>query len=201
MANVQIVLLEHVDNLGRLGDVVNVKAGYARNYLLPQKKALRATSDNLAYFEQEKAKLEAANEKKVKDAQTEGKKIDGLKVVLIRQAAEDGRLYGSVASRDIAEAVKEVAGISVKRNQVVLNQPIKTIGLFDVTIALYGDIKYDVSINVARTSDEAEIQEKTGTALIAADDIVAQEVIEEQQETAEAANDDQVAEEETKEEA
>lgn len=165
MANTQIVLLEHVDTLGRLGDVVSVKPGYARNFLLPQGKALRATKDNMKFFEVQRAALEAANKDKTAQAEKDAKKLDGAKVVLIRQASEGGQLYGSVAARDIAEAVTEATQENVGRSQIVLNTNIKTLGLFDVTIALYGDIKATVNVNVARTEDEAAIQEKTGEAL------------------------------------
>lgn len=170
MANTQIVLLEHVDSLGRLGDVVAVKPGYARNYLLPQGKALRATKDNMKFFEAQRKVLEEANKQKSSAAEKDAKSLDGTNIVLIRQAGETGQLYGSVAGRDIAEAVSEATKTAIGRSQVVLNTNIKTIGLFDVTIALYGDIKATVSINIARTEAEAEIQAKSGKALISADE-------------------------------
>ena len=170
MANTQIVLLEHVDSLGRLGDVVTVKPGYARNFLLPEGKALRATKENLKVFETRRKQLEEISEKKSAEAEKSARDLDGLNVVMIRQAGESGQLYGSVAARDIAEIVNETGKVSIGRSQVVLNTNIKTIGLFDVTIALYGDIKAKVNINVARSEAEAEIQAKTGTALITADE-------------------------------
>ena len=188
MANTQIILLEHVDNLGSLGDVVNVKPGYARNFLLPHGKALRATQNNLAFFEAERKNLEAVAEKKRGEAANDAKKLDGLKLVLVRQASEGGQLYGSVAARDIAEAATEAAGITIGRSQVVLNTNIKTIGLFDVTVSLYADVKVNVNINVARSEAEAEIQEKTGKAVIS-------EEIEEEEVKTEAAAEETTEEE------
>lgn len=161
----EVILLERVDNLGQMGELVKVKPGYARNFLLPQKKALRATKENLAYFESQKKALEAQNLKKKEEAEKIAKKLDGLKVVILRQAAEGGQLYGSVASRDIAEAVTE-AGIQVGRSQVLLNDAFKTIGLFKVMIALHPEVKVSVTLNVARSAAEAATQEKTGKAAI-----------------------------------
>tara|TARA_B100001989_G_C24537605_1_gene465418 strand:+ start:1624 stop:2220 length:597 start_codon:yes stop_codon:yes gene_type:complete len=163
----QIILLERVDNLGEMGDLVNVKPGYARNYLLPQKKALRASKENIAYFEAQKKSLEADNEKKKKEAEKLAKKIEGVKAPLIRQASESGRLYGSVNSRDIAAAINEkVSDVKIDRAMVNLNDNIKTIGLFDIEVALHAEVKINVTINVARSPEEAEIQDKTGKALI-----------------------------------
>lgn len=170
MANTQIVLLEHVDSLGRLGDVVTVKPGYARNFLLPQGKALRATKENLKVFEAQRKQLEDISRQKTAEAEKQAKSLDGLDLVMIRQAGESGQLYGSVAARDIAEIINDSGKASIGRSQVVLNTNIKTIGLFDVTIALYGDIKASVKLNIARTESEAEIQAKTGAALIAVDE-------------------------------
>lgn len=161
----EVILLERVDNLGQMGELVKVKPGYARNFLLPQKKALRATKENLAYFESQKKALEASNLKKKEEAEKVSKKLDGLKVVILRQAAEGGQLYGSVASRDIAEAVTE-AGIQVGRSQVLLNDAFKTIGLFKVLIALHPEVKVSITLNVARSAAEAATQEKTGKAAI-----------------------------------
>lgn len=165
----QVVLLEKVDKLGALGEVVNVKPGYARNYLIPQQKALRATDANLAYFEAEKAKIEKLNEKKRDEASAVAKKIDGKKVVLIRQASEGGQLYGSVTSRDISDAIS-TTGTEVKRSQIELNQAVKTVGLFDVHVMLHPEVKAVVTINIARTQDEADVQEKTGKAVVQTDD-------------------------------
>lgn len=167
MSATQVILLERVDNLGAMGDTVSVKPGYARNYLLPQGKALRATKNNVAYFEAQKASLQAENEKRRKAAETESKKVEGLTVAIIRQASEGGQLYGSVAARDIAEALSQESGMTVTRGQVLLNQNFKLIGLFPVTVALHPEVKVEVTANIARSHDEAKIQLKTGKALIA----------------------------------
>jgi large subunit ribosomal protein L9 len=163
----QVILLERVEKLGAMGDVVAVKPGYARNYLLPQKKALRATKDNVAYFEAQKKHLEADNDKRRKGSEGLAKKLDGTRAALIRQASEGGQLYGSVTARDIATAVSAESGIDVTRQMVELNTNFKTLGLFPVTIALHPEVRVVVTINIARSADEAEIQAKTGRALIA----------------------------------
>ncbi len=150
----KIVLLERVENLGTIGDVVNVKPGYARNFLLPQAKALRATKNNLIRFEAEREFLMARNAEAAEKAQQEGSDLDGKSYVVIRQAGETGILYGSVSSRDIAELI----GGDVKRSMVVLEQPIKSLGLHDVRIKLHPEVSVTVTINVARTEDEAERQ-------------------------------------------
>jgi large subunit ribosomal protein L9 len=160
-----VILLERVPNLGQLGQVVKVKAGYARNFLLPKKKALRATKDNLAYFEAQKTVIEQTNADRRKDAEGIGGKIAGVSVVIVRQAAESGQLYGSVTARDIAEAVSAL-GTAVDRQHVVLNQAIKTLGLFDVTVALHPEVSVKVSVNVARSAEEAKTQAERGEALI-----------------------------------
>lgn len=166
----QVILLERVENLGELGQEVTVKPGFARNYLLPQGKALRATTDNVAYFEKERAAIEAANAKRRDAAQTEAKKLDGLTVDLIRQASESGQLYGSVTARDIAEIIRETTDIAVRRGQVDLNLNLKTIGLFTVPVTLHAEVKVDVTVNIARTADEAETQRQTGKAAITSDE-------------------------------
>lgn len=173
----QIILLERVDNLGEMGDVVTVKPGYARNFLLPQKKALRASKENVAYFEAQKKSLEAENDKKKKEAEKLAKSIEGLKAPLIRQASEAGRLYGSVTSRDIAASIRETAKgeIAVNRSMVNLNDNIKTIGLFPIEVALHPEVKVEVTINIARSAEEAKTQEKTGKALIADEETPAEE--------------------------
>ncbi len=163
----QVILLERVEKLGELGEIVNVKPGYARNYLLPQKKALRASKENVAYFEAQKKTLEADNEKKRKEAEKFAKKIDGITVPVIRQASEAGQLFGSVNSRDIAAAVSEESKETITRNMVDLNQNIKTIGLIPVAVVLHPEVKVEVIVNIARTVEEAEIQAKTGRALVA----------------------------------
>jgi len=162
----EIILLERVDSLGQMGDVVKVKSGYARNFLLPQKKALRATKENVAYFEGQKKALEGNNIKKREEAEKLAKKIDGQKVVIIRQAAEAGQLFGSVSSRDIADAIT-AAGFKVDRSQVLLNQAFKLIGLFPVSVSLHPEVKVQVTLNIARSEEEAVTQQKTGKALIA----------------------------------
>jgi large subunit ribosomal protein L9 len=156
-----VILLERVHNLGQIGDVVKVKAGFARNFLLPQRKALRATEANRAKFESQRAQIEAANLEKRGEAEKVRGKIEGLKVVLIRQAGETGQLFGSVNARDVAEAVT-AAGFTVDRRQVVLDQPIKTLGLHPVRIALHPEVVVSITANVAKSAEEAEAQEKAG---------------------------------------
>lgn len=165
----QVILLEKIEKLGNMGDVVNVKPGFARNYLLPQSKALRATKDNIAYFETQKAVLEKANNEKKADAEKIAKKIEGTKIAIIRQASEGGQLYGSVTARDIAENVAESTKQKIERGMVTLNQNFKTIGLFPVPVTLHPEVKVDVIVNIARSADEAKIQEDTGKALIHGD--------------------------------
>ena len=157
----EIILLQRVEKLGHIGDVVNVKPGFARNFLLPQKKALRATEENKKRFETQRAQIEANNLKLKEEAQKIAGKVDGLKVVLIRQASETGILFGSVSSRDIAEGVTK-AGFTVERRQVVLDKPIKTLGLHPVRVALHPEVVVTVTANVAKSEDEAVMQEKAG---------------------------------------
>lgn len=152
-----IVLLERVPSLGQMGDVVKVKPGYARNYLLPQKKALRANKANLAQFEKQRAQLEAMNLERRREAESVAGKIDGMTVTLIRQAGDSGQLYGSVSVRDLAEAM-QAGGVSVDRRQVQLGQPIKMLGLHTVTVNLHPEVAIRVVANVARTEDEAARQ-------------------------------------------
>lgn len=161
----QVILLERVENLGQMGDVVNVKPGYARNFLLPKVKALRATKDNIAYFEQQKSELEAVNAKKRDEAKKDAKKLDGATVVIVRSAADSGQLYGSVTSRDIAESAS-TTGVDVKRNQIVLDTNFKTVGLFPVRVRLHPEVDVEITINIARSADEAKLQEEKGGALI-----------------------------------
>jgi large subunit ribosomal protein L9 len=157
MAAVELILLQRVDKLGQMGDVVKVKPGYARNFLLPQKKALRASKDNRARFEQQRAQLEAQNIKRREEAERIAERVGGLAVVIIRQAGESGSLYGSVSARDIAEAATE-AGLTINRSQVVLEHPIKTLGLAPVRVALHPEVSIPVTVNVARSPEEAERQ-------------------------------------------
>lgn len=151
----QVVLLERIGRLGQMGDVVRVKDGYARNFLLPKGKALRATKANLAHFETQRAQLEAQNLEQKKEAEAVSKKLDGQSFVALRQASEGGQLYGSVSTRDIADTITE-GGFTVGRNQVGLDRPIKTLGQHPVRIILHPEVIVSVSINVARTADEAE---------------------------------------------
>ncbi len=153
----QVVLLERVAKLGQMGDVVNVKDGYARNFLLPRKKALRATEENLKHFESQKAQLEARNLELKKEAEQVAGKLDGESFVIIRQAGESGQLYGSVSARDIATAISE-GGVSVERSQISMQRPIKTLGLHDETVVLHPEVSVGVVINVARSEEEAERQ-------------------------------------------
>jgi len=152
----QIVLLERVEKLGTIGDVVTVKDGFARNFLLPQGKALRANKANIARFEIEREAIEKRNDEKRQAADDAGEKLDGETYMLIRQAGENGQLYGSVSARDIAEAI----GSDITRAQVVLNTPIKEVGLHNVRVNMHPEVFITVSINVARTAEEGERQEK-----------------------------------------
>jgi len=155
----KVVLLERVENLGAIGDVVTVKDGFARNFLLPRDKALRATSKNLEKFELDRVAIEARNDKNKAEAQKVADKIDGQVYVLIRQAGETGQLYGSVGGRDVMEAIQAEGG-KVERSQIVLNTPIKTLGMHVVPIRLHAEVSATVSMNVARSADEAERQSK-----------------------------------------
>ncbi|MEL6426877.1 MAG: 50S ribosomal protein L9 [Pseudomonadota bacterium] len=152
-----VVLLERVSKLGQIGDVVTVKQGYARNYLLPQGKALRATKANLAQFEAQRAQLEARNLETKKEAEDMADRIDGQQFVIIRSASEAGSLYGSVTPRDAADAATE-AGFSVERRQIVLANPIKELGLHDMEVVLHPEVSATITVNVARSAEEAEIQ-------------------------------------------
>src|SRR2546423_7338519 len=156
---VDVILLERVEKLGQMGQIVKVKPGFARNYLLPQKKAMRATKENLAYFETQRTQLEAHNLERRSEASEVGGKIEGLTVALIRQAGESGQLYGSVSARDIADAVT-AAGFTIEKRQVVLERPIKTLGLHPVRIVLHPEVSVTVTANVAQSAEEAEMQAK-----------------------------------------
>jgi len=172
----QVILLERVESLGQMGDVVTVKPGYARNFLLPNQKALRATKDNVAFFETQKKTLVADNLKRKEEAEKVGKKMDGIKTAIIRQASEAGQLYGSVSARDIADAVVE-KGFKVDRAQVRMERAYKLLGLYPVKITLHPEVVVEVTINIARSAEEAKIQEERGEALIVKrdDEIVAEE--------------------------
>jgi large subunit ribosomal protein L9 len=156
---VELILLERVEKLGQMGQLVNVKPGFARNYLLPQKKALRATKENLAYFESQRAQLEANNLQRRAEATEIGGKVEGVTVVIVRQAGESGQLYGSVSARDIAEAVTE-AGFTIEKRQVVLDRPIKNLGLHPIKVVLHPEVSVTVTANVAQSAEEAEMQAK-----------------------------------------
>lgn len=154
----QVILLERIEKLGALGDTVTVKPGYARNFLLPQGKALRATTDNLAYFDAQKDAIAKANADKKAIADGIAKKIADKTIVIIRSASDAGQLYGSVTTRDIAEALSEMSGETVTRNHVVMENPVKTIGFFTFKITLHPEVTTDVKINVAQSDEEAQLQ-------------------------------------------
>ena len=153
----QVILLERVEKLGQMGDVVRVKDGFARNFLLPKKKALRATKANREYFETQKVQLESRNLERKAEADVIGKKLAGKTFVLLRQAGDRGQLYGSVSPRDIAEIIT-AGGFNVSRTQVPLDKAIKSIGLVSLSVVLHPEVRVNVTINVARTEDEAERQ-------------------------------------------
>ncbi len=157
----QVILMERIEKLGLMGEVVNVKPGYARNYLLPQGKARRATQDNIAAFEQQRSQLEAENLKRRDEAEMVGAKLEGLIVTLIRQAGESGQLYGSVNARNLADSVTE-AGFTITHDQISRDHAIKTLGLHPVQIRLHPEVSATITANVARSEAEAETQAGTG---------------------------------------
>jgi large subunit ribosomal protein L9 len=152
-----IILLERVEKLGAIGDVVSVKDGYARNYLLPNKKALRANDRNKKVFEANRAKIEADNAERRTAAQTHSSDVDGKQVILIRASSNSGQLYGSVSVRDIVDALN-ADGANIAKHMIVLERPIKTLGVFDVKVSLHPEVVVNVKVNVARSTDEAELQ-------------------------------------------
>jgi large subunit ribosomal protein L9 len=152
-----VILLERIEKLGSIGDVVKVKNGYARNFLLPNGKALRANDSNRKVFEANRATIEAQNDERRTAAQEESKKVDGAKIQLIRQASNAGQLYGSVSARDLAEAL-EAQGHKIAKHQIVLDKPIKAIGVQDVKLQLHPEVSVTISVNVARSPEEAELQ-------------------------------------------
>ncbi|MFQ5347408.1 MAG: 50S ribosomal protein L9 [Rhodothalassiaceae bacterium] len=160
----ELILLERVPHLGQMGDIVNVKPGYARNYLLPQKKALRATEENRKFFEARRKEIEAQNLERRREAEAVAAKMEGLRLVLVRQAGESGQLYGSASARDIAESLKE-AGYAVGRSQVELSRPIKEIGIHEVKVRLHPEVALLIKVNVARSEAEAEQQWAIGGAV------------------------------------
>ena len=177
----KVILLERVEGRGSIGDVVNVKDGFARNYLLPRQKALRANSANLKVFEGQRAEIEVRNQKAREAASTSGNKLDGTVYIMIRQAGEGGQLYGSVSGRDVADAVN-ATGASVDRSMVVLDKPIKTIGMHPIKIKLHAEVTVTVTINIARSDDEAARQAK-------GEDVISSQFAEEAALNAEAAAD------------
>jgi len=155
----EVILLERIEKLGQMGQVVKVRPGFARNYLLPQKKALRANKENLAIFEKQRAQLEAQNLARRGDAEQVAQKLNGISVVIIRQAGESGQLYGSVTARDISQAVTE-AGFTIGKGQVTLDKAIKTLGLYPMRVRLHPEVAVQVTVNVAQSAEEAEMQAK-----------------------------------------
>ncbi len=171
----QVILLERVEHLGQMGEVVKVRPGYARNYLIPQRKAAPATDENRKRFEAQRAQLEARNLERRKEAEAVAAKLDGLSVTLIRQAGDSGQLYGSATAADIAAAVTD-AGFSVGRSQIRLNQPIKSLGVHTVSVSLHPEVIVSVQVNVARTADEAQIQARGGDIAAPQDEQEAEEL-------------------------
>jgi large subunit ribosomal protein L9 len=156
----EIILLERIEKLGAIGDIVTVKDGYARNFLLPNKKALRSNNANKKVFEANRARIEAENAARRSDAVTASKDVDGTQIVLIRQSSNAGALYGSVAVRDIVDALHADGKTNVTKTMVVLERPIKTLGLFDVKVALHPEVAVSIQVNVARSPEEAELQKQ-----------------------------------------
>ena len=184
----EVILLERIEKLGGMGDIVGVKDGYARNFLLPRKKALRATPENMQRFEREREALEQLNSDRRDAASSAAIRLEGESIILIRQASDTLQLYGSVSARDIAEAMAE-RGAEVRRQQVRLDRPIKALGVHDVRIALHPEVTVTVKVNVARSPEEAEIQARGGTILDEAED-EADEAAEGEAPEADAAADD-----------
>lgn len=197
-----IILLERVAKLGQIGDVVTVKNGFARNYLLPQKKALRATKANLAHFEAQRKEIEANNLKAKTEAEAVAAKMDDVSVVLIRQAGESGQLFGSVSARDIGAALEE-AGYKISKNQVILDRAIKVLGLNDIAVRLHAEVDVNVVVNVARSVEEAEIQAAGGDvdAKEEEEEFAVEDYFEKEEDAEAAASADDEAEEEVAEEA
>ena len=177
----KVVLLERVQSLGAIGDVVTVKDGFARNFLLPREKALRATSNNLKVFEAQRAQIEARNADQKVQAEAQGADLEGDSYVMIRSAGDSGQLYGSVSGRDVADAIREAGG-RVDRSQIVLDKPIKTLGLHDVKVQLHPEVMITVQINIARSADEADRQ-------ASGEDVIASQYDEDRAADAEAAQD------------
>ena len=153
----EVILLERIERLGQMGEVVNVKPGFARNFLFPQKKALRANKENREYYESKKVELEAVNLKRKGEAEVVAKKMDGLKLIIVRSAGEGGQLYGSVSARDIGDALKE-EGITIDRASVLLNAPVKNLGTFKTSLRLHPEVKVDIEFTVARSVEEGNLK-------------------------------------------
>ena len=153
----EVILLERIEKLGQMGDIVNVKSGYARNYLLPHKKALRASEASRAIFEQQRAQLEAENLKNRQEADRIAKEVDGRTIVIVRQASDSDQLYGSVTTQDIATGITE-SGVTIDRRQVILSNPIKTVGIHRVRVNLHPEVSFEIVANIARSEEEADMQ-------------------------------------------
>ncbi len=153
----EVILLERIDRLGQMGEVVAVKSGFARNFLFPKKKALRANKENRAYYESKKVELQAVNLKRKGEAEVVAKKMEGLKVIIVRSAAEGGQLYGSVSARDIGDALAE-HGVIIDRSQILLNAPVKTLGTFKTAARLHPEVKVDVEFTIARSLEEGNLK-------------------------------------------
>jgi large subunit ribosomal protein L9 len=162
----EIILLERIEKLGGIGDVVTVKDGFARNYLLPNKKALRSNAANKKVFEANRARIEADNAARRGDAESAAKAVDGVQIVLIRQSSNSGQLYGSVSVRDVVDALHEAGHKAVSKAMVIMERPIKTLGLFDVRVALHPEVSVNIQVNVARSPEEADMQ-KDGVDVMA----------------------------------
>ncbi|MFV0367466.1 MAG: 50S ribosomal protein L9 [Hyphomicrobiaceae bacterium] len=167
----QVILLQRIAKLGQMGEVVSVKPGYARNFLLPQKKALRATEENRKQFESQRAQLEADNLAQKSEAEKVAEKLNGESFIAIRQAGDTGQLYGSVSTRDIAEVITE-GGFTINRNQVAMERPIKNLGVHEVEVALHPEVSVSVKLNVARSEDEAERQARGEDVTIIKDEVL-----------------------------
>src|SRR5262245_65918539 len=161
----EVILLQRIEKLGQMGQVVKVKAGYARNYLLPRRKAIRATDDNKAKYEKQRAQLEANNLAKRQEAEAISGKVEGITVIIIRQAGETGQLYGSVSARDVAAAATK-AGVTIDRNQILMDRPLKDLGLHPIRVALHPEVIVTITANVAKSEEEAELQEQAGHAIV-----------------------------------
>lgn len=153
----EVILLERIDRLGQMGEVVNVKPGFARNFLFPQKKALRANKENRAYYESKKVELEAVNLKRKGEAEVVAKKMDGTKLIIVRSAGEGGQLYGSVSARDVGDALK-AQGFDIDRASVMLNAPVKNLGTFKTAVRLHAEVKVDIEFTVARSVEEGNLK-------------------------------------------